>query len=283
MDAHSASNDSHKAPLARSIAAARTACFMSALIWSVAAGAETTAPAVPPPNFSGFWIMNGNIGGTGPKFAPHDLPEGWRMFGTPDRPAPSLQKPAYEALKAQRLKEEKAVNIWDGLDAQTARCEAGGFPDFLSFDNPLDIMQRPDELLMVTERERQLPRHIYISPPHPLNPMYSPAQNGVFTHNGHSIGHWEDGTLVIKTDGFDPEPWMFSIERLGHSELMTTVERLSLSTDGSTLTDHLVITDPKTLTKPWKLTYSWHRASPDTEAVESTCEIDNNYLGIKGK
>jgi hypothetical protein len=117
------------------------------------------------------------------------------------------------------------------LDEKTARCEAGGFPDFLEFDNPLDILQRPDELLMVTERDRQLPRHIYISPPHPISDEYSPARNGVFTHNGHSLAHWEGNTLVIKTDGFDPSPWMFSIDRIPHSDAMTTLERLSLSAD----------------------------------------------------
>ena len=128
------------------------------------------------------------------------------MFGTADMPGPQLQKQAYAIVLAQRIKEDKAVKISDGLDGQTARCESGGFPDFMTFDNPLDIMQRPDEIVMVTERERQLPRHIYISPPHPQSDIYDATKNGIATHNGHSVAHWEGGILVVKTDGFDPSP-----------------------------------------------------------------------------
>jgi len=233
------------------------------------------------PNFDGFWLLQVPPQDASKK-SPPDLPEGWRAFGTQDWPAPSLQRQAYEIVKTQRIKEEKAVTIAEGLDEKTARCEAGGFPDFLEFDLPLDIVQRPDEIVMLTERERQLPRHIYISPPHPISLDYLPARTGILTHNGHSLAHWEGNTLVVDTDGFDPSPWMFSIDRIPHSDAMTTVERLSLSADGNILVDRLEITDPKTLTEVWKLRFTWHRAPTTTEAIESTCDIDLDYLGIKG-
>ena len=261
---------------------------LPAILALIAAGIAASAAAQQPvvgdqrPNFAGFWVVQVPSHDL-PRKSPPDLPEGWRAFGTQDWPGPPLQQQAYDIVKTQRIKEGKAVTISDGLDEKTARCEAGGFPDFLEFDNPLDILQRPDELLMVTERDRQLPRHIYISPPHPISDEYSPARNGVFTHNGHSLAHWEGNTLVIKTDGFDPSPWMFSIDRIPHSDAMTTVERLSVSADTNVLTDRLEITDPKTLTAVWKLKFTWHRAPPATEAIESTCEIDDDYLGIKDK
>ena len=60
-----------------------------------------------------------------------------------------------------------------------------------------------------------------------------------------------------------PVPWMFSIERVPHSDAMSTVERLSLNAAGTVLTDQLEITDPKTLTAVWKLKLTWNRAPPN--------------------
>jgi hypothetical protein len=244
------------------------------------APAPAPAQAEARPDFSGLWMLEPG-GPKDTKSFPADLPEGWRTFGSVNRPAPPLTKEAYEQVRAQRVKENSATDIHGGLDDETAHCRVAGFPDFISFDVPLDIMQRPDELLMVTERERQLPRHIWIVPEHPLIEDYSPARSGMLYRNGHSIAHWEGRTLVIKTDSFETGPWMFSIERVPHSDRMTTVERLDLSADGSTLTDVLEITDPKVLTRPWTLKYVWKRAKPGTEALESNCEIDAEYLGIK--
>ena len=269
----------------RSGLAASFAAFLmgvaACLAWCTEALGQAPGPVAGHPNFAGIWQLNRQRGVK--KVSPPDLPEGWRTFGTPDLPGPPLTRQAYEAVKAQRVKESQATNKQGGLDDQTARCARGGFPDFISFGDPLDIMQRPDEIIMVTERERQIPRHIWISPPHPLLPDYSPARSGLLFNNGHSVAHWEGDTLVIESDSFDPGPWMFSIERLPHSDAMTTTERLSLSADGATLTDLLEIRDPKVLTAPWKLKFSWHRAPPGTEALEGNCDIDLDYLGVNGK
>ena len=245
-----------------------------------AAYGQSAGPVDGRPNFSGIWMLEP----AGPKDTtsfPADLPEGWRTFGSVNRPAPPLRDDAYRIVKAQRLKENSATDIHGGLDDETAHCRSGGFPDFISFDVPLDIMQRPDELLMVTERERQLPRHIWIMPPHPLIEDYAPARTGILYRNGHSVAQWEGETLVIRSDSFETGPWMFSIERIPHSDAMTTVEHMSISADGSTLTTILEVTDPKVLTRPWVLNYVWKRAKPGTEALESTCEIDLDYLGLE--
>ena len=138
----------------------------------------------------------------------------------------------FQSLKAQRLKESEARTLDGGLDPQTAACEAGGFPDFISFGDPLDIHQRSDEILMVTERERQLPRHIYILPEHPVSKIYSPAESGLTFREGHSLAHWEGSKLIVDTKYFMEGPWMFSIERIPHSDEMTTHEEIELSADG---------------------------------------------------
>lgn len=234
------------------------------------------------PDFSGFWILDNSMN-RGPKQSPPDLPGGWRGFGTKNLPAPPLRKEVYEEFRARRAREEAATNRVGGLDEQTARCGPGGFPDMMSFGDPLDIFQRADEMMMVTERDRQLPRHIYISPPHPANPLYLPSKNGILRNNGHSVAHWEGDVLIIKTDGLDPGSWMFSIERIPHSDAMTVTERLTLSPDGKTMTNVMDINDPKTLTAIWTLTYIWHRAPADQEAFEGSCTIDPTFPGLFDK
>jgi hypothetical protein len=245
-------------------------------------GLAGQAPAQPGsvPDISGYWLLD-NSGMRGPRVSPPDLPEGWRNFGMPDRPGPMLRPEIYAALKAQRVKEAAAREMKDGLDPQTAACEAGGFPDFISFGEPLDIHQRADEIVMVTERERQLPRHVYILPDHPLDPTYAPAQNGLTFRQGHSLGRWERGKLIVETDAFMEGPWMFSIERVPHSDAMTTHEVYELSADGKVLTDTLTITDPKTLVQPWVLKFRWNRAPKATEAFEGECHVDLDFLNAQ--
>ncbi len=229
------------------------------------------AKATAHPDFSGFWLIDASLrfsGGNGPA----DLPEGWRGLGSfRTNPQPPLLPSVYEQVRSRRVSEHAATTRDGGVDEQTAACGPGGFPDMLEMMDPLDIHQRADELLMVTERERQLPRHVYIVPAHVLQDMYQPSKGGNLSNNGHAIGHWEGSTLIIDTDGFEPGPWMFSIDRIPHSGEMTTHERLSLSSDGAMLIDELTITDPKTLTKPWTLTIKYRRAPPGTEALESYC------------
>ena len=267
----------------------RGSLLKSALLLASGAAAALVACAGPTaaaekidghPSFSGFWLLEGY---RGPKKSPADLPGGWRTFGSPDRPGPPFRPSVYQEFRARRVSEEAAMKRDDGLDEKTAQCDAGGFPDVMSFGDPLDIHQRADEILMVTERDRQLPRHIYIVPNHPISEKYSPESNGLIFHNGHSVAHWEGDTLVVKTDALDPSPWMFSIERVPHSDVMAVTERFTLSADGKTLTDVMTITDPKTLTEPWVLKFNWHPAPADTESFEGSCDINFDYLGYKKK
>ena len=233
------------------------------------------------PDFSGFWVLDESLhfsGGNGPP----DLVGGWRGFGSfRNNPQPPLQRHIYEEVRDRRNREMSATDLQGGLDEQTALCGPGGFPDLLEFFDPLDIHQRDDELIMLTERERQLPRHIYITPRHVVSDQYLPSKTGVTSNNGHSLGHWEGNSLVVKTDGVDAGPWMFSIDRIPHSDALQATERLSLSPDGKVLTDVLTIIDPKVLVQPWTLTLKWNRAPPDTEAIESVCVRDAEAPGLK--
>jgi hypothetical protein len=76
---------------------------------------------------------------------------------------------------------------------------------------------------------------------------------------GHSVGWFEDDTLVIASVGFAagvllPHPGLM------HSENMQVVERLSLSDDGTTLIREYVVTDPDFLKSPHTGQSSWTRS-----------------------
>ena len=218
------------------------------------------------PDFSGFWIRK-----SPPRVAnsaPPDLPEGWRTLNSFP---PPLRPEAYEVVKAQRVKEAAAMERAEGTDPQTARCAPAGMPDLMFHMAPLDILQRRDELVMLTERERTLPRHIYILPYHPAAKEYDPKESGNLTPNGRSLARWEGKTLVIKTEGFDPEPYMASIDRVQKSDEMTIEERLSLDSTGQLLSNQMTVTDPKTLLRPWAFTLTYARAPLGTEAIQQIC------------
>lgn len=81
--------------------------------------------------------------------------------------------------------------------------------------------------------------------------------DGGFT--GHSVGWFEDSTLIIETVGFSagvllPHPGVL------HSEDMRIVERLTLSDDGKQLTREYEVTDPQYFTKPYTGSSRWNRS-----------------------
>ncbi len=68
-------------------------------------------------------------------------------------------------------------------------------------------------------------------------------------YTGHSIGHWEDDTLVIESIGFTPATWL---ARGGffHSEDMRVTERFTRQ--GDQMLYEVTVEDPEVLLQPWE-------------------------------
>jgi hypothetical protein len=65
---------------------------------------------------------------------------------------------------------------------------------------------------------------------------------------GYSVGHWEDGSLVVTTTNID---WPYFDERgTPQSDAISIEERFTLSDDESELDYLVTITDPNTLVEP---------------------------------
>jgi hypothetical protein len=95
---------------------------------------------------------------------------------------------------------------------------------------------------------------------------------------GHSIGHWEGGTLVIDTVGYKPHvSGLFSGIPAGAGK--HTVERLTLTPDHLHLRYQVTMEDPEYLAAPATLDMLWdHR--PDLDFAKEPCdrEVSDRYL-----
>jgi hypothetical protein len=157
-------------------------------------------------------------------------------------------------------------------DNQSANCLPPGMPGIMSQPYPIEVLMTPGQVTMVIEAYTQV-RHIYTDGrPMPEDPDPS--------FDGTSIGHWEGGTLVVETMGFEPVPRGINFP---YSEKMKIVESFKLD-DPDTLNVETTIQDPLALTKPFPMgnrIFKRHRAWTISEYV---CEENNrNFVDEKGK
>ena len=71
---------------------------------------------------------------------------------------------------------------------------------------------------------------------------------------GHSVGHYEDDTLVVETNGVAAD---HTNAGFAHSDRLTAVERFTRSADGSRLEVEVTLSDPVTLVKPLVMARAW--------------------------
>jgi len=84
------------------------------------------------------------------------------------------------------------------------------------------------------------------------------------TWKGESIGHWEGGTLVVDTIGFNDTSWL-DYPGYFHTENMHVIERLHR--DGDKLTWQATVEDPDVLLKPWVMSPRVQKLNPDPKAM----------------
>ena len=143
-------------------------------------------------------------------------------------------------------------------------CFPPGLPRIYLHPKPIEIVQLPDEVIMMYEYDR-IVRHIYIDG-RPHDEFLDPP-----LWMGDSIGKWEGETLVIDVIGFNDKTWL---DRAGHphSDALHVVERLR-RVDHDTLSDEITMEDPKAYTKPWTVQTSF-RLLPEARTLdwEGVCE-----------
>jgi hypothetical protein len=131
-------------------------------------------------------------------------------------------------------------------DTTTVGCTPKGMPAIIRQPFPIEFVDRGDTIALKMEEYDTL-RTIHM--------RESSGAETPRTPLGYSVGHWEEGTLVVETTRLN-EPYVNNVGvPLGPSAKL--VERFSPSTDGSRLNYTLSITDPDSLTAPIEGRRSW--------------------------
>lgn len=163
-----------------------------------------------------------------------------------------------------------------GGPANEGRCNAGGGGGVDINSSGMAVMQSKDEVVLVRDGGSG-GRHIYLDGRrHPDPSRWIP--NGP----GHSIGHWENGNLVVSTVGMTAGVLGFGRGyRTPETEL---VETYKMSSDGKTLTITYAWNDPKVYVKPHVYDISFARGDVNSFVFEDWCDASiphpENYTSI---
>jgi hypothetical protein len=199
------------------------------------------------------------------------LPD-WSGVWTPDmsdqiaqeKSNPPSWKPAVAKQIAKMYADEKAGHPFEIID----HCFPTGMPSWMLIThNAFEVLFTPGRVTILGEGDGNRMRRIYTDGrPHPPDPDPS--------FHGHSIGHWEGGTLVIDTIAVLPQSYLAVNEAVGvpNNGDMHIVERMHLK-GPDTLHDDLDITASKLLTGTWHTTRKYYRQrARKYDIVEGVCE-----------
>ena len=140
-------------------------------------------------------------------------------------------------------------------------CTPKGMPMIMSNPLPFEFVNAGDEIRLRIE-EYDLVRVIHMDPD---------AEEAVPSPVGYSVGHWEDGDLVVTTTDIN---FMHFGSRIPLSADVQLLERFALSADQRRLDYALTVTDALTFTQPLIVRRQWVWVPGET--VEPwLCEDDN--------
>ena len=161
-------------------------------------------------------------------------------------------------LEAAAIKQQNAAN-WIDRDPEL-KCYLPGIPRAMYMPYPFQIVQSTNKIQMAyafTSTARTI--H--------LDQVEGPPDD---TFMGHSVGRWEDNTLVVDVTDFNGKNWF---DRAGnfHSEALHLVERFTpISPDA--IHYEVTIEDPNVFTRPWRISMPlYRRLEPNMQLLEYRC------------
>jgi len=151
--------------------------------------------------------------------------------------------------------------------AAQARCWPGGVPGQLLYPfEPVYFIQTPKEVWMMWQRDHMV-RRVFLTDKHSKN-----LKPDWF---GESIGHYENGELVVDTIGLSTQKNSYIDNfRTPHSEKLHVVERFTIGRDGKSLTAVVKVEDPDTFNAPLTLSKRWFKV--DLPMIEVVCSENND-------
>jgi hypothetical protein len=148
----------------------------------------------------------------------------------------------------------------DAADLPYTKCLPGGVPLSETLPFPFKIVQSPGLTLIIHESDSTV-RQIYTDGRgHTTDPQP--------TWMGYSIGHWDGGTLLVDTIGFNDLSWL-DATGTPHGFALHTVERMHRRDFGH-LDVQVTLEDPQMYAKPFTIQYS-ARLLADSDIQENVC------------
>lgn len=162
------------------------------------------------------------------------------IFLIPDAPMLPATKEIYN-------RQVGAMNSGQILYTAWTSCRPGAPSSMVMPMHSLIVIEGKDDITISFEEPR-MTRRIRMNAEHPadLQPSYM----------GDSVGHWEGDTLVIDTVGYNGQ---FQLDSFGlpAGPKLRTVERLTKSADGTTVTIRTTLEDPDYYTEPFTIERAW--------------------------
>jgi hypothetical protein len=190
-------------------------------------------------------------------------------------PPEPLLTPVFAARRAAYL---AAQRRGQNIEWPMANCLPPAMPEIMTLPYPIEFLFTPGKVTIAIEAFGQMRRIYTDGRDHPRDPDS--------LWYGHSIGKWEDQTLLIDTTDFDPSSTLsassLSPRGIYHSDRMHISERISLVAPDR-LRIVTTVTDPNALAKPW--TFSWdYQRHRDWDIREYICEQNNrNSVDEQGR
>jgi hypothetical protein len=256
------------------IHARSTVAVVCAAVLAVTAGAlvhpsaqTATQPLTGIARLEGDWVRtdpngSGDFGGLTSKFTPASLtPQGTAAMEAARRAQAAPRGPAYVDDKAHQAGQPYVV--------VQRPCAAGPFGGGALGINPdsgaIHFVVSKDEIILAPERGGI--RHIYMDGrKHPDLSRWTP------TGSGHSVGHVENGELVVDTLGITQGGVTAGGFRMPETHL---IEHFVVSPDGEHLTINYRWEDPKIYQKSHEYHYELDRLPAGSYAFEEWCDASD--------
>jgi hypothetical protein len=158
------------------------------------------------------------------------------------------------AAEAMRVSNDEVLSGKRGMPfLATSRCYPGSVPGQLLWTTePFFFIQSPksNAVYMLWERD-SLTRRIYLTDQH--------SENVKPSWFGDSIGHYDNGELIVDTIGLSTKLSFLDMYRTPHGDKLHVTERFKLTPDGKFLEASVKVEDPDTLKEPMYMTARWRK------------------------
>jgi hypothetical protein len=183
----------------------------------------------PPFDLTGVWQFRGE--------------DQWRAnYGSYEfKPEPEFTEKGqafYDAYQAAAAKGERYIE-------PTAQCYPAGMPRIMTRYGTLMMLQYPTAIFMVSRLNNEY-RVVFLDGRERTPERYRDANWG-----GESLGYWDEGALVIETEGFTNENHLIQAGVITGDQLKI-IERVTMLNDGNTLMTEYTFIDPEHWVGEWK-------------------------------